>query len=55
VACRQQYEPLAPAHEEHVPLHEEPADPLLDDGRKSRVDPVIRAGGQHAGKVASDI
>jgi hypothetical protein len=22
---------LAPAHEEHIPLHEEPADPLLDN------------------------
>jgi hypothetical protein len=31
MACRQQHKPLAPAHEEHIPLHEEPADPLLDN------------------------
>jgi hypothetical protein len=54
MARRHQDELITSAGEEHIALHEQPADPLLDQGRESRVDLAVGAGGQDAMRLSDD-
>jgi hypothetical protein len=48
MASGQQYELIAPSGKELVGLHEQPADPLIDDGRERRVKLTIGGDGEDA-------